>query len=139
MDTYRKIMVPVDLAHLDSLKKALTTAADLACHYAIPVCYVSVASGREVMTPRRADEFQESLDSFALEQAEQYGFEATARAYVEQQASADIRRTLMTAIDESEADLVVMASHIPDPDDRVFASNAAFVAASAMVTVMVVR
>ena len=37
------------------------------------------------------------------------------------------------------ADLVVMASHIPDVDDRLFASNAAFVAASATVTVMVVR
>ncbi len=136
--SYRKIMVPVDLAHLDSLRKALATAADLARHYQIPVCYVSVA-GQKRRSAAAIDDFQSRLESFALEQAELHGFEATAIAYVSKEATADVRRTLMTAIEEAEADLVVMASHIPDPDDQVFASNAGFVAASAAVTVMVVR
>jgi len=39
---YQKIMVPVDLAHVERLGKALGTATDLAKHYGIPVCYVGV-------------------------------------------------------------------------------------------------
>jgi len=103
---YHKIMVPVDLAHLSGLAKALRTAADLAAGYRMPVCYVSVAPGPAPLTAERADEFREAL---------------------------------MRALEESGADLVVMASRIPNVDERLFASNAAFVAASATVTVMVVR
>jgi len=136
---YHKIMVPVDLAHLSGLAKALRTAADLAAGYRIPVCYVSVAPGPAPVTAERADEFRDALDSFALDQAEHHGFEATASAVIPEDESPDVREALMRALEESGADLVVMASHIPDVDDRMFASNAAFVAASATVTVMVVR
>jgi nucleotide-binding universal stress UspA family protein len=136
---YHKIMVPVDLAHLASLAKALRTAADLAAGYRIPVCYVSVAPGPAPLTAEQADEFREALDSFALDQAERHGFEATARAVIAEDETLDVREALMRTLEESGADLVVMASHIPDVDDRMFASNAAFVASSAPVTVMVVR
>jgi nucleotide-binding universal stress UspA family protein len=139
MHAYHKIMVPVDLAHLASLGKALGTAAQLARSYRIPVCYVSVAPGPAPITAGQADEFREALDSFALDQAERHGFEATARAVIPEDETADLREALMRALEESGADLVVMASHIPDVEDRLFASNAAFVAASAAVTVMVVR
>ncbi|MEJ2603111.1 MAG: universal stress protein [Gammaproteobacteria bacterium] len=139
MQPYHKIMVPVDLAHVASLEKALRTAADLATHYRIPVCYVSVTGKREKLTDAEADAFQEALESFALDQAERHGFEATASACVRDEAAPDVRETLMRILEESGADLVVMASHIPDVDDRMFASNAAYVAASAPVTVMVVR
>lgn len=137
MQFYHKIMVPVDLAHLASLDKALRTAAGLAAGYRIPICYVSVAPGP--LSAGRADEFREALDSFALDQAERHGFEATARAVVPEDDSLDVREALMRALEESGADLVVMASHIPDVDDRMFASNAAYVASSAPITVMVVR
>ncbi|WP_405231205.1 universal stress protein [Lentisalinibacter salinarum] len=139
MGSYHKIMVPVDLAHLDSLDKALRTAADLAAGYRIPVCYVSVAPGAAPLTAAQADEFREALDTFALDQAERHGFEATARAVIPEDDSLDVREALMRALEESGADLVVMASHIPDVDDRMFASNAAYVASSAPITVMVVR
>lgn len=139
MQSYHKIMVPVDLGHLASLGKALGTAAELARSYRIPVCYVSVAPGPAPLTAEQADEFREALDSFALDQAERHGFEATASAVIPEDDSPDVREALMRALEESGADLVVMASHIPDVDDRIFASNAAYVAASASVTVMVVR
>jgi nucleotide-binding universal stress UspA family protein len=35
---YSRIMVPVDLAHIERLEKALATAADLAKHYEITMC-----------------------------------------------------------------------------------------------------
>lgn len=139
MRSYHKIMVPVDLAHVGALEKALRTAADLATHYRIPVCFVSVHERRDDLADAESDAFQQELENFALDQAERHGFEAMARACLRDASSPDIRETLMRALEESGADLVVMASHLPDVDDRMFASNAAYVAASAPVTVMVVR
>ena len=39
---FKKIMVPVDLAHLPALQKALDVAADMARHYDAALCYVGV-------------------------------------------------------------------------------------------------
>ena len=41
---FTKIMAPVDLAHIESLERALDCAADLAKHYGLPIAYVGVTS-----------------------------------------------------------------------------------------------
>ena len=59
---FKKIMVPVDLAHLDKLERALDVASDLAKHYQASVCFVGVTSPqpsaageRPPQASRRAD------------------------------------------------------------------------------------
>ena len=42
---YKTIMIPVDLEHLDQLKKALSIGADLALHYNADLFAVDVTSG----------------------------------------------------------------------------------------------
>ena len=45
----------------------------------------------------------------------------------------------MTAIEETESDLVVVASHIPGFPEYLFASNAGYLAMHATVSVFVIR
>ncbi len=136
---YKKIMVPVDLEHSDSLGKALDTASDLAKHYGIPVCYVGVTAETPTPVAHTPKEFAQKLKAFADEQAKRHGQEIDAVAYPSHDPTIDLDDTLLKAIEETGADLVVMASHVPGFPEHIFASNAAAVASHAEVSVFVVR
>ncbi len=136
---YKTIMAPVDLAHVERLGKALTTAADLSKHYGIPVCYVGVTATTPGPVAHTPAEFTAKLEHFARAQADKYGLQATAKAYTSHDPAVDLDDTLLKAIAETGADLVVMASHIPGIPDYIFSSNAGYLASHAKVTVMVVR
>jgi universal stress protein F len=136
---YRKIMVPIDLAHTDKLQKALETAADLATHYKIPVCYVAVTSAAPGPFGHNPTEFAEKLAAFAESEAGRRGIEVATRAVVSHDPTTDLDKTLLGALHEVDADLVVMASHIPNVLDHVWPSNGGRIASHADVTVMIVR
>lgn len=137
---YNKIMVPVDLGHLDRLEKALKTAADLSKIYDIPVCYVGVSSSTPSNIAHNSKEFAEMVDAFGREQAEKYDLNnVTAVAYSIPDPTVDLDATLIKAEKENGVDLVVMASHVPGLADHIFASNAGYVAKYSNVSVLVVR
>jgi nucleotide-binding universal stress UspA family protein len=136
---YTKIMVPVDLAHVDKLDKALTTATDLAKHYRIPVCYVGVTAEAPTSVAHTPKEYANKLAAFGASQAEQHGIEVTTKAYPSHDPSVDLDRTLIGAARENGADLIVMASHVPGLTDHIFHSNAGTVASYSKVSVFVVR
>jgi len=136
---YDEIMVPVDLAHVDGLGKALRTAADLAKHYGIPVIYVGVSAAAPSATARTPEEFSEKLDAFAEEQARAHGIETKAKAMISHDPAIDLDDTLMKAIDETKSDLVVMQSHMPNITDYVWPSNGGALASHAHASVFVVR
>ena len=136
---YSKMMVPVDLMHVERLGKALETAADLARHYSTTVCYVGVTPETPSEVAHTPQEFASKLDAFAAEQAKKYGLEVHSLALASHDLSVDLDKTLLSAIQESGADLVVMASHVPGFADHIFASNAGAVASHAEVSVFVIR
>ncbi len=136
---YQKIMVPVDLAHVERLHKALTTAADLAKHYRTPVCYVGVTTTLPSAAAHTPEEFAHKLKHFGQAQADKHGFEVSTMTLTSHDPAVDLDATLMDAIQESGADLVVMASHAPGLADHIFASNAGYLASHAKVSVLVVR
>ncbi len=136
---YRKIMIPVDLAHTDKLEKALETGADLATHYRIPVCYVAVTSSAPGPFGHTPEEFASRLEEFAGSEAARRGIEASAKAVVSHDPTTDLEKTLLGALREIDADLVVMASHIPNVADRVWPSNGGRIASHANASVMIVR
>ncbi len=137
---YRKIMVPVDLGHVERLDKALATAADLSRHYDIPLCYVGVAAATPGSLAHRPEEFAARLDAFAREEAARRNVaDAGSAACISHDPTTDLDATLLQAIRDTGADLVVMASHVPGLAEHLFASNAGYVAMHAEVTVMVVR
>jgi nucleotide-binding universal stress UspA family protein len=136
---YKKIMVPVDLAHVEQLDKALTTAADLSKHYGIPLCYVGVTAATPGPVAHTPAEFSAKLEEFAKARSESDGIEASSKAYTSHDPAIDLEDTLMKAVHETGADLVVMATHMPGFPEHLFASNAGYVASHADVSVMVVR
>ena len=136
---YRTILVPIDLAHVDRLEKALQTAADLAKHYGAGLCYVGVTATTPGAVAHNPEEFARKLEAFGRGQGERHGCAVATRAYSSHDPAVDLDETLMKAIEEAGADLVVMASHVPGLPEHSFASNAGRLAAHATISVFVIR
>jgi nucleotide-binding universal stress UspA family protein len=136
---YSKVMVPVDLAHVDRLTKAIDLATDFAKRYAIPVCFVGITPSTPTPVAHTPKEFARSLEDFAQAQGDKHGLTATSAAYISDDPAVDLDQTLMQAIEDQGADLVVMASHIPGLPEHIFHSNVGHLAAHAKVSVFVVR
>ena len=136
---YRKIMVPVDLAHIERLDKAITTATGLAKHYGVPICFVGVTAETPTEVAHTPEEFAEKLEAFGAAQAKRHGLDIDTAAYPSHDPAADLDKNLIAAASENRADLIVMASHLPGLPDHIFASNAGAVASHAEISVFVVR
>nr|WP_232897251.1 universal stress protein [Pontibaca salina] len=132
-------MVPVDLPHAARLERALQVAADLAGLYQAEVCYVAVTASTPGPKGRNPEEFAKSLESFASSQGATHGHRSSSRAMVSTDPSIDMDDTLLKACKETGADLVVMASHVPNVADTLFPSHGGKIARKAGVSVMVVR
>ena len=136
---YSRIMVPVDLAHKGDLDKALKTAADLAKHYQIPVCYVGVTAALASSVAHNPKEFAQKLEAFAQDEARNHGHQATSKSYTSHDPAVDVDETLLKAVGDVGADLVVMASHAPNILDYVWPSNGGKIAEHSKASVFVVR
>ncbi len=136
---YRKIMVPVDLTHAKKLEKALRTAADLANHYGVPAVYVGVTASTPGPLAHTPEEFGRKLEAFAAAQGAAHGHAAEAHVAVSHDPSIDLDDTLLGCVKETGADLVVMASHVPNLTDYVWPSNGGTIAAHSDASVFVVR
>lgn len=136
---FRTIMVPVDLEHADRIDKALRTAADLAVHYGSTVCYVGVAAATPGRIAHDPQEFAAKLEKFARAEAGKHGHDATSRALISHDPAADLDRTLVEAVRDTGADLVVVASHVPGVADAVWPSHGGRLASHSDASVLVVR
>ena len=136
---YKKILVPVDLAHLERLEKALQSAADLARHYGAGLCYVGVTANTPGPVAHNPQEFAAKLEAFARSQGEAHGCPVSTRAYGSHDPAVDLADKILEAVEAEGADLVVMASHVPGLPDHLFASNAGKLATHAAISVFVIR
>lgn len=136
---FKKIMVPVDLRHVDQISKAIAVAADLAQHYAAEVHLVGVTQSGPTEVARTPKQYAERLATFAADQSNTYGCAFRAHTEISHDPAIDLDRVLQDAAESLGADLVVMASHIPGFAEYVFASNAGYLASHARMSVMVVR
>lgn len=136
---FSRIMVPVDLAHLTTLEKALRVARECATSFDAPVTYVGVTSAVPSKLGHTPAEYQSKLQAFADEQAQAHGIKAEAKAVVSHDPAVDVDDALLKAVGETSADLVVMASHVPGLADYVWPSNGGKMAAHSKASVFVVR
>lgn len=136
---FERIMVPVDLTHAARLEKALLCAADLAAHYGATVIYVGVTTEQPSSIAHTPAEYAEKLAAFAADQAAARGIATEAKAYASHDPSIDLDPTLLKAVAETGADLVVMASHIPNVADHWWPANGGSIATHAKTSVMLVR
>lgn len=136
---FTNIMVPVDLAHINDLRRALDCAGDLAKHYGATITYVGVTAAAPSATAHDPKEFQQKLAAFAGDEAASFGVTAKAHTAISHDPATDLDDALVKATKDTSADLVVMASHLPALTDYIWPSNGGKVAAHAACTVMVVR
>lgn len=136
---FSRIMVPVDLAHVDKLGKSLKCAADLARNYDVPVIYVGVTAAVPSALAHRPAEYSERLAAFANGQAEAEGIATGHHMITSHDPRIDLDPALLKAAKEIQADLIVMASHLPNVTDYIWPSNGGTIASHSPVTVMVVR
>lgn len=136
---YKAVMIPVDLAHVDQLAKAIQTAADLAKLYSAKLVVVGVTGTAPSDVAHNPAEFTQKLEAFAADQSAKHGHAIEARAITSHDPAVDIDETLEKAADEIGADLVVMASHVPGMLEYVIASRAGYLASHSSRSVFVVR
>lgn len=136
---YKRIMVPVDLAHADKLTRALDIAALLARQDGATVIYTGVGTGTPGSIAHSPKEFADKLQTFADKQRSSHGLPVEAHAVISHDPAADLDDKLLDAAKQTGADLIVMASHVPGIVDHWFHSNAGPVAQYAPISVFVVR
>lgn len=136
---FKTIMVPIDLAHLDKIKKSLQVAADLATHYDATVHYVAVTAAVPSPVAHNPHEFAEKLERFVAEQRSTHGIKAEAHPVTSHDPTADLDTTLNHAGEAMGADLVVMASHVPGFADHIFHTHGGYVASHSSLSVFVIR
>lgn len=136
---FQKIMVPVDLAHLPALERALAAAGLLGRTLNATVCYVGVTAETPTPLGHNPEEFAANLALFAREQAEKHDITADSLAKPSHDPAIDLNDTLLKAADETGADLIVMASHVPNLADHLWPSHGGQIGRRAKVSVMIVR
>ncbi len=136
---YKTLMVPIDLAHLDKLQKALDVAADLAKHYGATVHYVAVTAATPSPLAHNPAEFAEKLEKFVANEAAKRGIQAKAHPIISHDPTADLDTTLSHAGEDLGADLVVMGSHVPGFAEHIFHTHGGYVASHSSLSVFVVR
>lgn len=136
---YKNIMVPVDLAHIDKLKLALDTAAELAKIYNAPVTYVGVTSAAPGALGHTPAEYNQKLEAFVAQQAKAHGISTHAKTVVSHDPAVDLDDALIKVARDAGSDLVVMATHIPNVADHFWPSNGGRLATHTNASVFLVR
>ncbi|MCV2892214.1 universal stress protein [Lentibacter sp. XHP0401] len=136
---FNKIMTPVDLAHLTEQRAALEHAAALAKLYGATVVYVGVSTNIPSAMAHTPAEFKDKLNSFATEQAKLHGVTTEADAEFSHDPRTDLDDCLVEAAVKTNADMIVMQSHMPKALDFFWPSNGSKVAEHAKCSVTLVR
>lgn len=136
---FRKILIPIDLGHVDKLEKAVATGAHLARQDKLPVVFAAVTSAAPGSVAHTPEEFRAKLDAFAKQKGSELGIVASGHAVFVHDPTIDLDQGLLKAVDETGADLVVMATHVPNLADHLWPSNGGRVASHADVSVLLVR
>lgn len=136
---FKTIMVPVDLAHVTRINRALAVAAELSKLYGTELVYVSVTAPTPGPLAHNPQEFKTKLEAFAKEDGAQRGVFPKAHMILAHDPTTDIDDVLVKAVGETGADLVVMASHKPGLADYFWPSNGGKLSTHTGVSVMLVR
>ena len=136
---FKRIMAPVDLAHLDKLERALQVTAEEAKLHNAAVTYVSVSAAAPSALAHTPDEFKARLKDLASKQAMAHGITATSHAIISHDPTTDVDDALLKCVSDTGADLVIMASHRPGLADYFWPSNGGKIAGHTDASVFIVR
>lgn len=140
---FNKILIPIDLVHESSWRKALPLAirearnnnAQLTVMTVVPeldAAFTAAALPRDFNKNRRKEAETKLAELYAREVPD----DIKAEQYV---GDGNIYRSILKRAEDTGVDLIVMASHRPSLRDYLLGANAARVVRHARCTVMVVR
>lgn len=107
-------MVPIDLERFDHPENALKSSSHLSKHHDQVVRCVGITGTVPDFIAHNPAEFTKRQKAFAQERMHNRGHHVTASAVTSHDPSTDLNDTLIASVGDLWADLVVMASHIPD-------------------------
>ncbi len=136
---FNNIMVPVDLAHLETLEPSLSVVADLAKQYDSHITYVSVTANTPTSVARTPQEYEQKLEAFAQERHRVHGQPVSIRVYSSTDPVANVDTLLVKAVEEVGADLVMMATHFPRHLDIIMPSHGGKLATHTDASVFLMR
>lgn len=136
---FKKIMVPVDLAHVESMEKSIRIAADLGKQHDAEIHLVGVTMSAPGSVARTPAEFAQKLATFAAEQSARYGCTMTPEVVLCNDPAVELDTALEDYGKKIDVDLVVMASHVPGFMDHLFLSRAGHLATHTDISVFIVR
>ncbi len=140
---YDNILVPIDLAHDSSWRKALPEAVDFALRHRSRLHLMTVVPDADI--PAIAAHLPDNLDQKIRAQGLE-GLEALAQRAIPESVSSRpvvaqgrVDKQILKVASDVDADLIIMASHRPKTSDYLFSANAAYVTRHASCSVLVVR
>lgn len=136
---FKVIMVPVDMAHVDTLQRAFAVAGDLCRHYGAVMHIVDVTATAPGQAAHSPKELEGKLEAEARTLADTYGVPVHAKTVVSHDPAVELSDNLSDTAHELNADLVVMASHKPGLLQFIFHSHAGDFAADTDLSVFIVR
>ena len=136
----KRILVPIDLDHIDRLQKALDVAARIARDSGATLVYAGVVDAVPTTTARTEGErASDMLRVFCQSQVEAQGVTAVETVTLRGDLHLNVGPDLISTAIETGCDLIVMASHVPGLKEHFLPSNAGYVASHAPLSVYVVR
>ncbi|MEJ2026055.1 MAG: universal stress protein [Limibacillus sp.] len=140
---YQDILLAVDLGHLNSQAKAVTTAVEYAKSFGATLHLVTVVPDYKMSIVGSffpADFEEKALDK-AREDLHAWSAETIPAEVATQHivGHGSISREILQAAKETGCGLIVMASHRPEFEDHLLGSNASKVVSHAACSVLVVR
>jgi len=137
---YNTIIVAVDLARADELDKSVHAAAELAKATDAKAWMVAITGkAKPHEGSRDTAAFERKLADFAADKGRQYGVTFATRVMLTGDAYTDVTKRLYQAVDELDADLLVLASHEPGLREYVLPSRSASIVRHVKCSVLVVR
>jgi nucleotide-binding universal stress UspA family protein len=136
---YKKIMVPVDLAHAATVEKAIKVASDLGKIYDAEIYLVGVTASPPGSVAHDPAEYKQKLEQFAADHSSNLGCTLIPRVVLCNDPAAELDSALEEFGKEINVDLVVMASHVPGLMDHLFHSKAGHLAKHINISVFIVR
>ena len=136
---YSKIMLPVDLKHKESQEKAVIVAVDLARLYGANICLVGVTTSAPTSVANSEEDFNKILTAYAHSKSIEHNVQIDHQTIHSNDPTVDLDDALVKACEETHADLVVMASHVPVFMEHFFRYNASRLVTHTSISVLIVR
>ena len=136
---FTKIMVPVDLAHAETVDKSIRIAADLGKQYNADIYLVGVTDTAPGSVAHNPAEYEQKLEQFTADHSARHSCAMTHKVVLCNDPAAELDEALEEYGKRINVDLVVMASHIPGFMEHLFRSRAGHLATHTDISVFIVR